>query len=774
MKVKKNYEELDNDFISELSNEFKLDKQIINYLLYLGYTNKNSIQTFLTPDLSLFHSPFELSGINDAVSVIKNAIAKKQRILIFGDYDVDGIGATSVLVKYFKSINLDVDYFLPSRYDDGYGLTIETVDKVIDLFNPELIITVDCGISCYNEIEYIKSKGINIIVTDHHDIPETIPDCIVINPKLSGQTYPFKNLCGAGVALKLIYALSDLNTALKYFSIVAISTISDVVELRDENRLIVKYGLENFNKDLPIGILELLNILKINNLSTYDISYKLAPKLNAAGRMGDATIALKLYLENDINKIHLYISQLLEINAKRQDCCQQITKEATNKVVCNNLNDYNIIVIEDDNWECGVLGIVAAKLAETYRKPVIVLTFDKRVGRYVGSARSITGINIHNIISKCEEFLSTFGGHAMACGLSVERDKLESFKNLLYSIVIENSLNEYCESFDMQIEPNKVNVDFINQLNMLEPTGIGNPKPITIVKSSSINVSFMKNHNNHLNLNIDNLNIIGFNASKYFYDLLSNDNKILFLNLSNETYMNKLYAKAYLNKYINIDTKGLNQEIINGNMIKQFVKSNVEIKPEILLYSQLNLLTEKTLFISFNNDINDLSRWVNIDKINYCYFKDENYNSTLLISPNTIQNYNVKNIVLISLPLNNGIYNEIIKQNQDSKLYIIPATINIPWMKLSYERKTFAICYNDILKFCDNVYYDDYHFYKTINTKAYKFAQFVLCYKVFEELGIIKIEYEKNKFKIEITGQSANLEDSIISKKLKEATGLNE
>lgn len=774
MKVKKNYKDIDSCLIDELSNEFKLDKKIINYLIYLGYTDKTSIQTFLNPDFSFFHSPYKLSGMNDAVNIINDAVRNKLRILIFGDYDVDGIGATSILVKYFQSLNIDVDYFLPSRYDDGYGLTIETIDKVINLFNPELIITVDCGIACYKEVEYIISKGINIIVTDHHDIPEIIPDCIVINPKLKDQEYPFKNLCGAGVALKLVYALSDLNTALEYFSIAALSTISDVMELKDENRLIVKFGLDNYKTYLPIGVIEFLKFLKIDKLTSTDVSYKLVPKLNAAGRMGDATIALKLYLESNISKIQNYIQQLTDINSKRQECCYEINKEAILQVNQQELFNNNILVVSDENWECGVLGIVAAKMVETYKKPTIVLTYDKRVNRYVGSARSVNGVNIHELISNCERNLTSFGGHSMACGLSVERENLTAFKELLYSQKVTNAENSQIEKFDIELEPSTINTEFISQLDRLEPTGAGNPRPSMVINAPDYNISYMKNHNNHLNINIDNINIVGFNSSKNYYDLISKDDKILFVNLSNEEFMNKTYAKAYLNKYLNLNTKGLSDEIINGNLIKQFLPDTNYKEVQTLIYSQLNLLTGSTLFISFNNDVNELNKWVQIDKTYYCIYREDCINNCLLISPNTIQKYNVRNIVIVSMALDSAIYNQIAMCNPDSNIYVIPATINVPKIKLSFERKTFALCYNDILKNCSNTYFDDYHFYKFINTRQYNYAQFVLCYKTFEELGILKIEYEKNKFKIEITGKTGNLDNSRIVHKIKEVTSLYE
>ena len=230
-----------NKLVNNLAKEFNVSNEVIKILFSRGITNKTDIDQFLNSSINQFYNPFQLSGMASAVSAIQQAVKDNKKILIVGDYDTDGICSTAILYKYFESIGKKVDYFLPNRFADGYGLTIDTVNKIVEKFDPQFIITVDCGISCYKEVDYIKSLGIDIVVTDHHEIPEIIPDCICVDPKLQSD-YPFKELCGAGVALKVIQALSGLNEALKYTNIAALATVADIVPLKSENRAIVKHG----------------------------------------------------------------------------------------------------------------------------------------------------------------------------------------------------------------------------------------------------------------------------------------------------------------------------------------------------------------------------------------------------------------------------------------------------------------------------------------------------------------------------------------------------
>ena len=321
------------DEVAKISKKFNLSPIVVELLFSRDYTTEEQISKFLNPKIEDLYDPYLLKDMDRAVERIKNAIKNNEKVLIFGDYDVDGVSASAILIKYFSSINFYVDYYLPNRYIDGYGLTNATIDKVKEMFNPTLIITVDCGIACFNEVEYAKTLGIDTIVTDHHDIPEVVPNTIVVNAKLPDQKYPFSQLCGTGVALKLVHAMSDLETAKKYLAICALATISDIVPLVDENRAIVKLGLERFEKDLPLGIKMLIKDSKLSyNILASDVSFRLSPKINAAGRMGDASVALKLFIEEDKILLKNTIDNLNNLNINRQALCNEVYDDALLKL----------------------------------------------------------------------------------------------------------------------------------------------------------------------------------------------------------------------------------------------------------------------------------------------------------------------------------------------------------------------------------------------------------------------------------------------------------
>jgi single-stranded-DNA-specific exonuclease len=347
--------------------------------------------------------------------------------LIFGDYDTDGIGSSAILIKYFREIGVEVNYYLPSRYNDGYGLTIDAIKKINELYKPELIITVDCGISCKKEIEFANDLGIDVIVTDHHDIPKELPKCLILDAKMENEKYPFKSLCGAGVALKLVEALSSLEECKKYFTIASISTIADIVSLTDENRFIVTYGLQNFDKFCPKGVKLLIKKLKIYSPNSSDISSKLAPKLNAAGRMGDASIALDLYINDNDKLLNQRVADIINMNTKRKDLCDDVYFDVSKMISKMDIDSMHSIIMYNKNWGVGILGIVAAKIADEYKKPTFLFSYDERTGNLTGSGRSIDGVDLHEGLTLLSDLLVSFGGHYIAAGLSLKEDNLSKF-----------------------------------------------------------------------------------------------------------------------------------------------------------------------------------------------------------------------------------------------------------------------------------------------------------------------------------------------------------
>ena len=354
MKQQKFYNAKENfALICDMAKQLNLNEKVVELLFSRGIDSQEKILKFLNPSKSDFNNPFLLNGMEQAVEKIKAAIENKKRILVFGDYDVDGVSATAILIKLLKSLGSNPDYYLPNRFTDGYGLTIETIKKVSNLYNPELIITVDCGISCHDEIEFAKSLGIEIIVTDHHEIPEILPETIVINPKIKNQPYPFKDLCGTGVALKLAQAILGSNCE-EFLPIAAIATIADIVSLTEENRAIVSVGLNLFESFLPVGIKELLKDCKISlkTINSTDIAFKLAPKINSSGRMGDASDSLELYLETNPQKIKLLIEKINAHNQRRQAVCSKVYEDCIKILEDVNMSKQPAIILSSK--ECVV------------------------------------------------------------------------------------------------------------------------------------------------------------------------------------------------------------------------------------------------------------------------------------------------------------------------------------------------------------------------------------------------------------------------------------
>ncbi|MBQ8749834.1 MAG: single-stranded-DNA-specific exonuclease RecJ [Clostridia bacterium] len=753
MKLKKEYEEINNEVITKAMEQFSLPYSLVNYIYHLGYDTIEKINNYLFPTSKCFYDPFLFPCMKEICDRIKKAISNNEKILIFGDYDADGIGSTAILYKYFESINVKVDYFLPSRYNDGYGLTIESLDKVKELFNPDLIITVDCGITCINEVEYAKSIGVDILITDHHEPLEELPNCPVIDCKIKGQPYPFKYLCGAGMALKLVYALSDYETAKKYFTICAISTIADIVELEDENRFIVIEGLKSFEENCPIGLKYLFKKLKIKDAPTSsDVSYKIAPKINATGRMGDATIALKLYLEKDNNKINAIYKQIIEMNEKRQAICQKIFEQAQEIVDEKKLHNDSILVMRNDNWETGVLGIVCAKLIETYNKSAILFGKDERTGNYVGSARAVEGVNIYNAISKCADLLVTFGGHEMASGLTVSDFQFNEFKNRINSIVasqgktIDNSL-----VYDIECTANEITIEYLEALNRLEPFGVANPKPRFLIKTNNLYSYPMNKHNEHLLIKFDNFSGVMFNKPYYIYTLNNKANKAIFCNPYIELYGTKKNVKLFVNDVFCDNINDFSLDISQGSYFKQYIYALSSTITKNVIEITMNELSKlpksSVVYISYFSNINkQILSNINYDIADFVYISHKCDDNTLLIAPSNydgLESFN--NIVFLDDVLDNNFINYIQFKYPKANIYFIKRNKERNFC-VSTKKDVFINFYT-ILKDIKEVYFDEINMYKKHFTKyGFNYAQYILCLYVFEELGIIKINREKDFF----------------------------
>ncbi|MDR0461838.1 MAG: single-stranded-DNA-specific exonuclease RecJ [Christensenellaceae bacterium] len=495
--------------------DFGLSEKFARLLFTRGIDSKEKIKQFFDISPNYLHDPFLLKGMREATVRIEQAIARKERILLIGDYDADGICSVAIMYKYLCSRHASTRYFLPDRSDDGYGLNIDLIDKLNERFEPKLIITVDCGISCTAEVDHAKSLGIDCIVTDHHVIPEKTPNCICVNPKFADQKYPFRDLCGAGVALKVVHALGGLETARKYLDICSIATVADIVALKDENRIITSLGLQKLNANSLPSITALAKSCNIHgDIKSSDISFKLGPKINASGRMGNAKRGLDIILEQNEAEIDKIIKHLADYNLRRQKLCNTIYQEVEAQVEHEKLYKNNIIVLADKKWESGVLGIVSARITEKYGKPSIIFGIKENVAK--GSGRSIDGIDIVRTVEKFSDMLISFGGHAMAAGLSVAVDRFDEFNKKITDHMNEsyNKVNLTSEKlYDFDLEQDEITPQFLSEIEKLEPTGCDNPSAVFMMTVTNCQVGALTNHPIHLRFSHKNMQFIFFNGS---------------------------------------------------------------------------------------------------------------------------------------------------------------------------------------------------------------------------------------------------------------------
>ena len=453
-----------------------------------GIVTEEERRRFMYPDVSMLRDPFELPDMQKAVDRIEEAVFNGESICVYGDYDVDGICATTILLHYLLSIGAEVSYRIPSRRDEGYGISRKAIDE-LNAAGVKLIITVDNGISAYREIEYASSIGIDVIVTDHHIPPDRIPVCTaVICHSIEGSAYP-RYLCGAGTALKLIQALGGVEAAMGYICLAGVATVADVVPLLDENRLLVKLALEAMNKgDCCLGMRMLLDSLPSAKkpYSVFNIGFGIAPRLNASGRMGDASLGVELFMTGDEAKAAAIIEELNRLNELRQAEEQSILDEAISMVENSDIANMHAILLSSDKWNSGVIGIAASRLTEMYHRPTIL--FSVHDNALKGSARSVEGINIHEALKANSELFIRFGGHAKAAGVTMEEENFPVFAEVFEKYLAENCSPDLfvprrCYEFDEDLSV--IDRELVKQLEMLAPFGEGNPSPVFHISNVS-------------------------------------------------------------------------------------------------------------------------------------------------------------------------------------------------------------------------------------------------------------------------------------------------
>ena len=465
------------DEVNSLQMDLKIPHFICSLLLQRGVNSLDKAKFFFRPELDSLHDPYLMKDMEKAIVRINNASSEK--IMILGDYDVDGTTSTSLLFIYFSHRNYDLLYYIPDRYKEGYGVSLESIDYAKDN-NISLIITVDCGIKAVNQVEYANSNGIDIIICDHH-LPDTkVPEAYaVLNPKQSDCTYPFKDLCGCGIAYKLITA-HNLKSENKLnirslLDFVALATVSDMMPLIDENRVMIFHGLKEINNNPRLG---LRNFLKSNNnqVDESNISFNIGPRINAAGRMKNGKIIVDLLVEEDANKVMSLSNEVEFLNSKRRTIEKDVFEDVVQKIDQSKYSN----IFYGQNWSTGVLGIVASRAIEKSYKPTIILT-DFNENLLTGSVRSVSGFNVYDALVKCEKYLHQFGGHKFAAGLKIEKSKLDLFSQNFEKVVKESVggiMFERKHKYDLEVSFSDLTIENVKIISRMSPFGLENRRPV--------------------------------------------------------------------------------------------------------------------------------------------------------------------------------------------------------------------------------------------------------------------------------------------------------
>lgn len=761
---------------SALVNEYAEKFQVLPSTMYLilsrGLKTEEEIADFLSMPKIL--DPFLIKGMKELVERIDLAKKLGDRVLIFGDYDVDGISATAIMLKTLKKLGIQADFYLPNRYVDGYGLSCEVIDKIEKKFCPDLIITVDCGISCFKEVEYAKSKGIDVIITDHHEIPEQIPDTLVLNAKIKGQDYPFTEICGTGMAYKISEALLGQKKAEEFLPIATIATIADIVSLTGENRNIIKRGFQLFDK-LPLGLKQLFkdNKVSLSSPSSTDIAFKISPKINSSGRMGHAEDSLMLYMSEDPVEIRKYLNKIAEHNAKRQELSAQIMEDCEKAIKKMDLSKIRVITLASKKWDQGVLGIACARLVEEYNRPVFLFS---QVGDTLhGSGRSIDDINIHELLSSMSDILETFGGHTMAAGLTLKRSKYEEFSNRVNAFVFEHINDKVfipIKYYDLDLKLEEIDDRFLKGIKLLEPFGCDNPKPKFKITAENVDIQPMKFNNLHANIKIGDLELAYFNFYKNF----------------NPLYFSRY--KSFIFEFQENGKKGMVSDFDAGSFIIDNAHMyTYPIQLEHFLYDEgeanfayypeselLNFVAGTqggvygTCFVTYSayEFVTFLKNYTK-DNIYHFGIYDENcigYNSLLLAPRGTAWAQNFNKIIFLSPVLDSGFISEIQKiSNAEIYLPMEAKEDRNRFNNINLSRESFGRVFKALISKTGN-FYSPADFYENKLRGKVSFDTFYVAFLTFLELGLIKKADDKFFSFLEVKNVKKPLTDSKFYNKL--------
>ena len=792
---------------TNLSKKINISPEISQILNNRGIENEKDAEIFMNPSLEYLRDPFLMKDMKKSTERIKKAIENKERIYIYGDYDVDGVSSTSILYLYFKSIGFPVKYYIPNRLEEGYGINEDAIKKIHD-DGCDLIITVDCGITSVKEVELANELGIDVIITDHHECQSEIPDAYaIVNPKQEDCNYPFDMLCGCGVAFKMIQALTDeeefKTSMFDYLEIVTLATICDIVPLIDENRIIVKNGLKLMKEGKNLGLRELIKVcgIETNKIGSSHIGFSIGPRINASGRLGYSYLGVQLFTTDNEDEAKEIANILEGKNIERQMIESKMYKEAEEILSSDErFKDDKVLVIAKEGWQHGIIGIVSSKLTEKYYKPTILLTIED--GEATGSARSIKGFSIFDALVSCKDLMNKFGGHEQAAGLALDAKNIDELRlrineiadyNLSKEDLIENIKVEY------ELKEDSATLDLVDNLHKLEPFGLSNPSPRFIMRDLLLtNIFKMGKNKQHLKIIVENkksYECVGFNMA-YLADNFQLGDKVDILFQVDENNYNNERKVQFLLKDIRLSHP--KSAATNNLSIKLFEKISPSNKDSLYFVNtseedlvididgdkNINIfdyIEEDTLVITntlngFYRALSDISLTDVEYEINFNYINEKNNKVQLIFSPNIdkidLKRYN--RVILYDYLYNKEEYSYLNKNilnsdniikyyGEEDKIYLKNIVDNIV-----PSREEFINIYKQMLMSKElHLNLDEIkRVFKILPLKTF------IIFKVFKELNLLNFEmnYEDNTVTIcllQKPNKKLNLDESLILNNLK-------
>ena len=745
--------------VHAIAKTLDLTPATVRILFARGVDSEEKIRKFLHPGAENFLSPFLMRGMKEAAELIRTAKEEEWRVAVFGDYDADGIGASAVLSRALREYGIEPYVYVPERAE-GYGLSVGAIDKIFDEFLPDLFITVDCGISNRKEVEYIKEQGAYVIVTDHHELPEEIPDCICVNPKFDDE-YPYDNLCGAGVAFKLAQALiGEKANALIDFA--ALSTVADSVPLLGENRDIVSEGLRLIGRKPRPAFSALLG-KNTGEVTAQTLAFTVAPRINAAGRMGNANVALRLFTTDDEKEIFDLAVLLNEYNAERQKCCDELYAQASALIRKKGAFGH-IIMLAGDNWNTGFVGIVAARIAEEYGRPALL--FVRNGDMLKGSARSIESVNIFDALKNCSEFIEEFGGHAQAAGINVKAENFDALERALDEYIGKTYKREdfipkvYISEEISGAFPRKL----AKELNELEPYGVGHRRPLFAVTAQHMDARPVKPESPHLAITGDGMDFMYFGGAKHLKLLESDLKKTVVFECNLSRFRGREYLKGFIRTVVYDGMSGTQAETEGFENALLSMKTPRSAQAQVCDTAELNRLIEKKRaecsygLCAVASERRTLKKFPSLAGLNVDVFEPSSASlcNTVLVAPLPdcdLSGY--RDIVFLDTPA------AVSVPTGEAKLYRNGELCGYRAMNgLSVSREDLLGIFAALRRESERVHGNTYaEAARSCHSLGADEKQFIFALAVFEELGLISLSEGRVRM---IRGAKADLGDSAV------------